>query len=65
MYINIAANRLLTSTHCTHTKMFLIEAGIISTGINVIFDDKVEELQYDPKDAPAELGINEDWKSRN
>jgi len=24
--------------------MFLIEVGIISTGVNVTFDDKVEEL---------------------
>src|SRR6266540_7136786 len=33
MYINMAASRLLTLIHCTHTKMFLIEAGIISKGI--------------------------------
>ncbi len=59
------ASRLLTSTHYTHTEMFLIEAEIISTGINVIFDDKVEELQYDPQDAPDELGINENWELRN
>src|SRR6266498_701229 len=65
MYINMAVSRLLTSTHCTHTKMFLMEAGIIARGINVTFDDKVEELQYDLQDVPDELGINEDWKPRN
>ena len=42
--------------------MFLIEAEIISKGINVIWDDKVEELQYDLKDVLAKLGINEDWE---
>ncbi len=65
MYINMAASRLLTPTHCTHTEMFLMEARIIARGINVTFDDKIEELQYDPEDVPAELKINEDWKSRN
>src|SRR6266511_1104365 len=35
MYINMAASRLLTLTHYTHTEMFLMEAGIISRGINV------------------------------
>ncbi len=60
MYINMAASRLFTPTHCTHTKMFLMEAGIIVRGINVTFDDKVEELQYDSQDASDELGINED-----
>ena len=65
MYINMAASRLLTSTHCTHTEMFLMKAGIISRGINVTWDDKVEKLQYDPKDALTELGINEDWEPQN
>ncbi len=59
------ASRLLTLTHCTHTEMFLIEAGIISREINVTWDDKVKELQYDPEDVSAELGINENWESRN
>jgi len=45
--------------------MFLIEAGIISREINVTWDDKVKELQYDPEDVSAELGINENWESRN
>jgi len=45
--------------------MFLMEAGIISTEVNVTFDDKVEEQQYDPDDAPEMLGINEDWKFQN
>ena len=62
MYINMMASRLLTPTHCTHTEMFLIEAGIIARGINVTFDDTVEELQYDSEDAPDELGINKDWE---
>ncbi len=58
-------SNLLTSTYCTHNKIFLLEAEIISTDINVTFNDKVEEMRYDPEDAPEELGINEDWKSRN
>ena len=65
MYINMAASRLLTPTHCIHTEMFLMEAGIIARGINVTWDEQVEELQYDPEDAPAELGINEDWEPQN
>ena len=59
MYINMAASRLLTPTHCTHTEMFLMEAGIIKLGVNVTFDDKVEELRYDPEDTPNKLRINE------
>jgi len=43
--------------------MFLIEAGIILTDVNVIFNDKVEEIRYNPKDIPDELGINKDWES--
>ena len=58
----MAASKLLTLIHCTHTEIFLIEAEIISTRVNVTFDDKVEELQYDPDDASDELSINEDWK---
>ncbi len=58
MYINMVASKLLIPTHITYTEMFLIEAGIISTSANVTFDDKVEELQYDPEDALDELGIN-------
>ncbi len=65
MYINMATSRLLIPTHCTHTEIFLLEAGIISIGVNVTFDDKVEEMRYDLEDASDELGINEDWKSRN
>ncbi len=60
MYINMVASRLLTPTHCTHIKMFLMEAEIISTEVNITFNDKVEELQYDPKDVPEMLDINED-----
>ena len=48
IYINMMASRLLTPTHCTHTEMFLMEAGIIARGINITFDDEVEELRYDP-----------------
>ncbi len=65
MYINIAASKLLTLTHCTHTKIFLKEAGIISSGANVTFDKYVEELSFNPEDTLTELGINEDWESRN
>ena len=46
-------------------EIFLLEAGIILIDVNVIFDDKVEEIRYDLEEAPDELGINEDWKSRN
>src|SRR6266540_6950384 len=65
MYINMVISRLLTPTHCTHMEMFLIEAGIILTDVNVTFDDKVKEIRYDPEDTPAELGINEDWEPQN
>jgi len=62
MYINMATSRLLTPTYCIHTKVFLKEAGIISSEVNVTFDDMVEEMRYDPEDASDKLGINEDWK---
>jgi len=45
--------------------MFLKEAGIVSSEVNVTFDDKVKAMQYDPEDASNKLRINEDWKSRN
>ena len=61
----MATSRLLTLTHCIHTEMFLMEAGIISTEVNVTFDDKVEEMRYDPEDTPDELEINENWESQN
>ena len=60
MYINMVTSKLLTPTHCTHTEMFLMEAGIISSELNITFDDKVEEMRYDPENAPDELDINED-----
>ncbi len=60
MYINIATSNLLTLMHCTHTEIFLLEARIISTDVNVTFDDKVEKLRYDPEEASDELNINED-----
>ncbi len=65
IYINMVVSKLLTPIHCTYTEMFLIEAGIIFTGINITFNNKVEELQYDPEDASDELDINEDWEFRN
>ncbi len=65
MYINIVASKLLTLTHCSHTEIFLKEAGIVSSEINVTFDDIVEEMQYDPEDALDELSINKDWEPRN
>ena len=46
-------------------EMFLKKAGIISTEVNVIFEEYEEVLQYDPEDVPNELRINEDWKLRN
>ena len=61
----MVTSKLLTLTHCTHTEMFLMKAGIILSEINVTFDNKVEEMRYNPEDTPDELGINEDWKSQN
>ncbi len=61
----MAAGRFLTPTHCTHTEMFLLKAKIILTDVNVTFDDKVEEMRYDPEDALDELGFNEDWEPQN
>ncbi len=60
MYINMMTSRFLIPTHCTHMEIFLIEAGIISAGVNVIYDDKVKEMLYDLEDTPDKLGINED-----
>ena len=60
MYINLVTSKLLTPTYYTHTEIFLMEAGIISSEVNVTFDDKVKEIRYDSKDAPDELDINED-----
>ena len=62
-YINIAASKLLILTHCTHTEIFLKKVRIISTEVNVTFDEYDELLQYDPKEASNELGINKDWES--
>ncbi len=45
--------------------MFLLEVEIISTGVNVTFDDKVKEQRCDPDNAPVELGINKNWKPQN
>ena len=61
----MATNGLLTTTHCTHTEIFLKEAEIIFTEMNVTFDDDIEEMRFDLKDALDKLGINEDWESRN
>jgi len=61
----MATSRLLTLTHYTHTEIFLKEIGIISSEVNVTFDDKVEELHYDLEDASDELSINENWKPQN
>ena len=60
MYINMAVSNLLIPTHYIHTEMFLLKAGIISTDVNVTFDDKVEKIRYDLEKASDELGINED-----
>ena len=65
MYINIAVSNLLTPTHCTHIEIFLLKAGIISTDINITFDDKVEKIRYDSEEASDELGINKNWKPQN
>ncbi len=65
MYINMAASRLLILTYYTHMEIFLKEAGIISTDVNVTFKEYEEVIQYDPDDASNELGINENWKPQN
>ncbi len=54
----MTASRLLTPIHYTHMEMFLKEAEIISTEINVTFEEYEEVLQYDPENAPNKLGIN-------
>ena len=65
MYINMTVSRLLTPIHCTHTEIFLKEAGIISIDVNVTFDDKVKKIRYNSEEASDKLGINEDWEPRN
>ncbi len=62
IYINMAASRLLILTHCIHMKMFLKEARIILTEVNITFEKYEEVLQYNPEDMLNELGINEDWE---
>jgi len=61
----MVTSRLLIPTYYIYTEMFLKEVGIISSEVNIIFDDKVEEMQYDPEDVPNELDINENWEPRN
>jgi len=56
----MTASRLLIPTHCTHMKVFLKEAGIISIEVNITFEDYEKVLQYDLKDTPNKLEINED-----
>ena len=65
IYINITVSRLLTPTHYTYIEIFLKEVGIISTKVNVTFNEYEEVCQYDPEDAPNELGINENWEPQN
>src|SRR6266540_4391945 len=65
MYINMATSKLLIPTHCTHTEIFLKEAGIISTKVNVTFDEFNKIFQFDLEDASNELGINKDWEPQN
>ncbi len=65
MYINMVTSRLLTSTHCTHTEVFLKEAGIISSEVNVTWEEYDKVLQYDSEDASNELRINENWEPWN
>ena len=43
-------------------KMFLKEARIILTEVNITFEKYEEVLQYNPEDMLNELGINEDWE---
>ncbi len=58
-------SKLLTLTHCMHTEIFLKEVGIISSEVNVTFDEIDEVLQYDLENAPEQLGLNKNWKSQN
>jgi len=41
------------------TEMFLKEAGIISSKVNVTFEEYDEIFQYDLEDTSNELSINE------
>jgi len=41
-------------------KVFLKKVEIISTEVNVTFEEYDEVLQYDLKDASDKLGINKD-----
>ena len=65
IYINMVVSKLLTSTHCTHTKIFLKEAGIILSKVNITFDEHIEERSFDPENASNKLSINEDWEPQN
>ncbi len=65
MYINIVTSKLLTLIHYTHIEIFLKEVEIITTEINVTFEEYDEVFQYDLKDASNKLDINKDWKPRN
>ena len=61
----MAASRLLILMHCTYTKIFLKEAEIIFTEVNITFEEYDKVFQYDLKDAPDQLAVNEDWKPHN
>ena len=61
----MAISRLLTLTYCIHVEIFLKKAEIISLEINVTFNENIEELSFDPKDALNELDINKDWELQN
>ncbi len=65
MYINMVTSKFLTLIYCTHMEIFLKKAEIISTEVNVTFEDYEEVLQYDPEDTSDELRINENWESQN
>ena len=61
----MAASRLLIPMHCTYTKIFLKEAEIIFIEVNITFKEYDKVFQYDLKDAPDQLVVNEDWESYN
>ncbi len=39
MYINITTSKLLILTYCTYIKLFLKEAEILTSDVNVIFKE--------------------------
>ncbi len=60
----MAASKLLTNPLYAYGDILNGSRNYLNR-VNITFDDKVEEMRYDPKDVPDELGINEDWEPQN